>query len=43
MTHQLWTRIFVASLIFFGDGALTSEVNNRSNVDSSFFKTWKDV
>lgn len=32
MTHQILTRIFVASLIILGEGAFTSEVNSRSDV-----------
>ena len=31
MTHQFLTRFFVASLIFLGEGAFTSEINSRSD------------
>jgi len=34
MTHQIWTRIIIASLILLGDGALASEISQRSNVET---------
>ena len=35
MTHLIWTKFFVASLIFLGDGPVTHEVNHRSDIEAS--------
>ena len=35
MTHLIWTKFFVASLIFLGDGPVTHEVNHRSDIETS--------
>lgn len=35
MTHLIWSRFFVASLIFLGDGAPIPDVNHRSDAEAS--------
>ena len=34
MTHHIWTRVFVASLILLGDGAFASEIDHRDDIDA---------
>ncbi len=34
MTHQIWTRVFVAGLILLGDGVYASEINNNDDLDA---------
>ena len=43
MTHLIWTKFFVASLIFLGDGPLTHEVNHRSDIETSIISHTVEV
>jgi len=34
MTHQIWTRIVIATLILMGDSALASKISHRSDAEA---------
>ena len=34
MTHQIWTRIIIASLILLGDVASASEISQRGDIEA---------
>ena len=34
MTHQIWTRVLVASLFLLGDGAFASEINHPNDSET---------
>jgi len=34
MTQQIWTRVFVASLILLGDGVFASEINHSDDINA---------
>ena len=34
MTHHIWARVFVASLILLGDGVFAAEIDHRDGTDA---------
>jgi hypothetical protein len=34
MARHIWSKLFVASLVFLGEGAFASETNHRNEVDA---------
>lgn len=34
MARHVWSKLFVASLVFLGEGAFASETNHRNDVDT---------
>jgi hypothetical protein len=34
VTHHIWTRVFVTSLLLLGDSAFASEIDHRDDIDA---------